>query len=391
MLRFINPKTVLLFHRGLNLVQRAKVLTKNRHQLQAVVTAHAFSKNFKDALNMPPKRGRPPKAKGETKTSKKPAEEKKTSKKTKRSEVENDENGADEPAPKKAKTESKSEPKKLMNKTESNLDEINFDCEKVNADGEKYNIKICTWNVSGIRAVLKKNGMTYLEREDADIIALQETKCETKKIPDEVKLKGYTRYFLDSKKAGYCGMALYSKKEPIDISMGLDEEFDDEGRLITAEYEHFYLVNVYVPNAGNKLVTLPKRLKWNEAFKKHIQDLDKKKPVIICGDMNVAHQEIDLKNPKTNTKNAGFTKEERDGMTDFLQAGFVDTFRLLYPDKTDAYTFWAYFNNARSKNIGWRLDYYIVSEKIKNKVCDVVNRDQVFGSDHCPVVFYANL
>jgi len=355
-------------------------------------------------ITMPPKRGRPPKAKAAKKSEEKKAVAKKvTSKQTEQDEDEsesesgsNSENEVELPAPKRTKTEKKTEEKPetktFMNQTESNLDEINFECEKLNADGEKYNTKICIWNVSGIRALLKKNGMDYLEKEGADIIALQETKCETKKLPDEIKLKGYKNYFLDSKKSGYCGMALLSKKEPLNISYGLsDSEFDDEGRLITAEYDNFYLLNVYVPNAGNKLVTLPKRLKWNEAFKKYIQDLDKKKPVIVCGDMNVAHQEIDLTNPKTNTKNAGFTQEERDGMTDFLKAGFVDTFRLFYPDKTGAYTFWSYFRNARSKNIGWRLDYFIVSERIKNKVCDVVNRDQVFGSDHCPVVFYATL
>ncbi|XP_023247426.1 uncharacterized protein LOC106635782, partial [Copidosoma floridanum] len=315
--------------------------------------------------------------------------------------VENGEDSGDseveEPVPKRAKktekkVEDKSEPKALLNKTETKLEEINFNCDKNNADGEKYNIKICTWNVSGIRALLKKNGFDYFEKEDADIIALQETKCETKKIPDEVKLKGYQHYFLDSKKAGYCGLALLSKKKPLNVSYGLNnDEFDHEGRLITAEYDNYYVLNVYVPNAGNKLVTLPKRLKWNEAFKKFVQDLDKKKPVIVCGDMNVAHQEIDLTNPKTNTKNAGFTPEEREGMTDFLNAGYVDTFRFLYPEKTGVYTFWSYFRNARGKNIGWRLDYFIVSERIKNKVCDVINRDQVFGSDHCPVVLYAAL
>lgn len=295
---------------------------------------------------------------------------------------------AEEPKSKRAKTE----PKQMMNKTETNFDEIDFDCEKLNEEGKKYNLKITSWNVSGIRAVIKKNGIDYITKESADIVALQETKCDKDKIPDEIKMKGYHHYFLDSKKAGYCGIALFSKEKPLDVKYGLsNSEFDSEGRLITAEYPKFFLLNVYVPNAGQKLVTLPKRLKWNDAFKSHVQELDKKKPVIICGDMNVAHHEIDLTNPKTNTKNAGFTKEERDGMTDFLAAGYVDTFRELYPDKTGAYTFWSYFANARSKNIGWRLDYFIVSEKIKSKVCDNVIRDQVFGSDHCPIVLYINL
>lgn len=297
----------------------------------------------------------------------------------------------EEPTTKKAKTEEKVE-KKAMNKTESNLDEINFDCDKLNADSESWNLKICSWNVAGIRAVIKKNGLDYLIRENADIVALQETKCEVNKLPPEAKLKGYKHYFVDSKKAGYCGVALFSKVEPIKVSYGLPKksELNDEGRMITAEYEKFHLITVYVPNAGTKLVTMPKRLRWNEEFKKHVLNLEETKPVIVCGDMNVAHQEIDLKNPKTNTKTAGFTQEERDGMTDFLKQGYIDTFRMLYPDKV-AYTFWAYFMNARSKNIGWRLDYFIVSEKLKNKVCDIVNRDQIFGSDHCPVICYMKI
>lgn len=366
---------------------------------------------------MPPKRGRPPKTQSagskvednpeksekpenamkKKKVGKKPVKtekevpEKESKKRGKRAATDNE-----EPVPKRAKTEAKEAPKaeakQPMNKTDSNLEEIDFGCEKLNEFGKKYNLKISTWNVSGIRAVIKKSGIQYILKEDADIVALQETKCDKDKIPEEVKLSGYHYYFLDSKKSGYSGVALYSKEKPIEVKYGLNNsEFDDEGRLITAEYPEFFLVNVYVPNAGQKLVTLPKRLKWNDAFKAYIKELDKSKPVIICGDMNVAHQEIDLKNPKTNTKNAGFTKEERDGMTDFLAAGFVDTFRSLYPDKTNAYTFWSYFANARSKNIGWRLDYFLVSERIKGKVCDNVMRDKVYGSDHCPVVLYINL
>ncbi|XP_011692239.1 PREDICTED: DNA-(apurinic or apyrimidinic site) lyase [Wasmannia auropunctata] len=316
----------------------------------------------------------------------------------------------DEPAPKKVKVDSKAskstdkttdastakkaknEPKQMQNKTDTNLDEIDFECAKINEEGKKYNLKICTWNVSGIRAVIKKNGIDYIAKEDADIFALQETKCDKDKMPDEIKLPGYNHYFVDSKKPGYCGVALFSKEKPISVKYGLNNStFDIEGRMITAEFPEFFVINVYVPNAGQKLVTLPKRLEWNKVFKKHIQELDQKKPVIICGDMNVAHQEIDLKNPKTNTKNAGFTKEERDDMTDFLAAGFTDTFRLLYPDTEGAYTFWSYFANARGKNIGWRLDYFLTSERIKNKVCDNIIRKQVYGSDHCPVILYLNL
>ncbi|XP_033228182.1 recombination repair protein 1 isoform X2 [Belonocnema kinseyi] len=293
-----------------------------------------------------------------------------------------------EPAQKKAKTDSK----QLMNKTDTDLNEIKFSCEKLSADGEKFNVKICSWNVSGIRAVIKKNGFEYIKKEDADIIALQEVKCDNAKLPNEVKLAEYERFFVDSKKQGYCGVALYSKIKPINVTSGLQNtKFDDEGRMITAEYQNFFLVNVYVPNAGSKLVTLPKRLSWNATFKEYVRKLDKQKPVIICGDMNVAHKEIDLTNPKTNTKNAGFTQEERDGMTEFLKEGFVDSFRYFYPEKTGAYSFWSYFRNSRSKNIGWRLDYFIVSERIKNKICDIVMRDTVYGSDHCPIVLYAHL
>ncbi|XP_054015018.1 exodeoxyribonuclease [Hylaeus anthracinus] len=336
---------------------------------------------------MPPKRGRGSKANStETKNEKQSKASKAqevSGKKSKRARNDNE-----EPAPKRAKTE----PKQMMNKVDTNWDEIDFGCEKLNAEGNKYNLKISSWNVSGIRAVIKKSGIEYIEKEDADIVALQETKCNKDKLPEEIKLSGYHRYFLDSKKSGYCGLALYSKEKPIDVKYGLDDpEFDDEGRLIMAEYPKFYLINVYIPNAGQKLVTLPKRLQWNEVFKNYIKELDEKKPVIICGDMNVAHQEIDLTNPKTNTKNAGFTKEEREGMTDFLAAGFVDTFRALYPEKTGAYTFWSYFANARTKNIGWRLDYFLVSERIKDQVCDNVIRDKVYGSDHCPIVLYINI
>ncbi|KAL7288017.1 hypothetical protein TKK_0018067 [Trichogramma kaykai] len=281
---------------------------------------------------------------------------------------------------------------RITNKTETNLNEIDFECHKENADGEKADLKICSWNVAGFRAVVKKKGIEYLLKEDADIIALQETNCKALEVPEEAKLEGYFNYFTESVKNGYCGMALFSKVEPISITGGLqDLELDTEARVITAEFDKFYLINVYVPNAGQSLVTLPKRLKWNQAFQWYVQGLDKKKPVIICGDMNVAHLEIDLKDSKNNRKNAGYSAEEREDMTKLLESGFVDSFRFLYPDKTDAYTYWPYFYNSRGKNIGWRLDYFLVSERIKNKICDVVNRDKVYGSDHCPVIFYGKL
>ncbi|EFN71257.1 Recombination repair protein 1 [Camponotus floridanus] len=232
----------------------------------------------------------------------------------------------------------------MQNKIDTNLDEIDFMCTKSNEEGKNYNLKICTWNVSGIRAVIKKNGMDYIIKEDADIVALQETKCDKDKLPNEVKLPGYHHYFVDSKKPGYCGVALFSKEKPISVKYGLNNsDFDSEGRMITAEFPEFFIVNVY------------------------------------------------LKNPKTNTKNAGFTKEERGDMTDFLATGFIDTFRLLYPDKEGAYTFWSYFANARNKDIGWRLDYFLVSERMKNKVCDNVIRKQVYGRDNWPVKLFINL
>ncbi|XP_012261249.2 exodeoxyribonuclease isoform X1 [Athalia rosae] len=365
----------------------SSILREKFQNYNLILSGHVISNTI-----MPPKRGRPAKATKKTKAgtsqnSKTESLDKPTSKKTKR--VTSDEDSNDEPVSKKTKVETKKQP---MNKTATNLDNIDYECQKTNENEQKYNLKICSWNVSGLRACIKKNGIDYLLKENADIIALQETKCDKNKLPEEVKIPGYNDYFVDSKKSGYCGVALYTKVKPLNVMYGMNIPLhDDEGRMITAEFENFFVVSVYVPNAGQKLVTLPKRLQWNKDFKEFIGNLDKKKPVIICGDMNVAHTEIDLTNPKTNMKNAGFTKEERDDMTNFLEAGFVDTFRQLYPDKTGAYTFWAYFNNARAKNIGWRIDYFLVSEAIKNNVCDNVIRDQVFGSDHCPIVLYIHL
>ncbi|CAD6213436.1 GSCOCG00004069001-RA-CDS [Cotesia congregata] len=291
----------------------------------------------------------------------------------------------EEPAAKKAKTPA--------NKTDTNLDEINFDCDKENAEGKKSNFKVCSWNVSGIRALLKKNGFEYIIKEDADIIALQETKCDLSKLPDDINIPGYKHKFLESTgQSGYSGIAVYSKEEFVSVTEGInDPDLDKEGRMLTIEYPNFYFVNVYVPNAGDKLKTMDKRMKWNTLFEERIKELDSKKPVIICGDLNVAHQEIDLKNPKANIKHAGFTPEERQGMTSLLEAGFVDVFRHFYPDKTDAYTFWSNLGKSREKNTGWRLDYYLVSDRIKDKVCDTVIRDKVYGSDHCPIVLFANL
>ncbi|XP_055641949.1 recombination repair protein 1 [Toxorhynchites rutilus septentrionalis] len=274
-----------------------------------------------------------------------------------------------------------------VNKSATDYPKLSFELE-----GKDFNYKISSWNVAGLRGWVEKGGLQYVEHEMPDILCLQETKCTEDQLPDEARhIKGYLPYWL-CKPGGYAGVAIYSKKMPINVVYGLgDDEQDADGRLLTAEYEKFYLICVYVPNAGRKLVTLPKRLRWNEKFHQYLKDLDSKKPVIICGDMNVAHEEIDLANPKTNKKNAGFTQEERDGMTSLLSMGFVDTFRRLYPDQKSAYTFWTYMGNARAKNVGWRLDYFIASERLQGKIVDNVIRTGVYGSDHCPITLFLSL
>ncbi|XP_037958632.1 recombination repair protein 1 [Teleopsis dalmanni] len=259
----------------------------------------------------------------------------------------------------------------------------------VEGDTLPYNLKISSWNVAGLRSWLNKDGLTFLKYENPDIFCIQETKCTIDQLPEEAKrIPGYHPYWL-CMAGGYAGVAVYSKIMPINVEFGIKQpEFDDVGRAITAEYEKFFLINVYVPNSGRKLVNLDTRMIWEEKFKEYIQSLDKLKPVIICGDMNVAHNAIDLKNPKTNTKTAGFTKEEREKMTELLASGFVDTFRHFYPDKEDAFTFWSYMRNARAKNVGWRLDYFLVSERIIQKIVDNCIRQQCLGSDHCPITLY---
>ncbi|XP_045607871.2 DNA repair nuclease APEX1 [Procambarus clarkii] len=268
-----------------------------------------------------------------------------------------------------------------------------FSSDAKTEEGEKWNLKVVSWNVDGIRAWLKKDGMSVFELEKPDIVCLQETKCAEAKLPDEVKnIKGYKSYFMSSKTEGYSGVALFSKIEPLKVTYGFsDKTHDDEGRCITAEYDKFYLVTTYVPNAGRKLVTLDKRLDWNTKFHKYLQDLDAKKPVIMCGDLNVSHKEIDLANPKGNKKNAGFTKEEREGFTDLLEMGFVDSFRHLYPDVTSKYTFWTYMFNCRAKNVGWRLDYFVLSKRLVPQLCDSLIRDSLYGSDHCPVTLLMHM
>lgn len=310
-------------------------------------------------------------------------------------EIEEDEREVEKPSRKRAKgkvdkpAEKKSEGKKLMNKTETDYSKLNFDNDKVTASGGQCNLKISSWNVDGMRAWLKKGGLKYLEEENPHILCLQETKCSEEKLPPDFTVKGYHSYWCSGEKEGYAGVALFSKNKPMKVSYGIGvEDHDGEGRAITAEYENFYLVTTYVPNAGRGLVTLPKRLSWDVAFRDYLKSLDSVKPVILCGDMNVSHKEIDLANPKTNTKNAGFTKEEREGMTELLAQGYIDTFRHFYPEETGAYTFWTYMSAARSRNVGWRLDYFIVSERIIGQICDSVIRSEVLGSDHCPIVLF---
>ncbi|XP_043063897.1 recombination repair protein 1 isoform X2 [Drosophila ficusphila] len=255
-----------------------------------------------------------------------------------------------------------------------------------------FNLKISSWNVAGLRAWLKKDGLQLLDLEEPDIFCLQETKCANDQLPDEVtRLPGYHPYWL-CMPGGYAGVAVYSKIMPINVEYGIgNEEFDDVGRMITAEYEKFYLINVYVPNSGRKLVNLESRMRWEKLFQAYVQKLDALKPVVICGDMNVSHMPIDLQNPKANTKNAGFTQEERDKMTELLSLGFVDSFRHLYPDRKGAYTFWTYMANARARNVGWRLDYCLVSERFLPKVVEHEIRSQCMGSDHCPITVFFNI
>ncbi|KAL1513997.1 hypothetical protein ABEB36_003328 [Hypothenemus hampei] len=293
----------------------------------------------------------------------------------------------------KPQTSQKAPKKETLNKTATDWESIKFNSTTKNAKNQLHSLKITSWNVDGLRAWLKKDGLSIIKHDKPDIFCVQETKCSTEKLPDDLKnINGYHSYWCSSEKEGYAGVGVYSKIMPIDVSYGIgDEKQDEDGRCLTLEYENFFLVNVYVPNAGRGLVTLPKRLDWNSSFQSYIKELDKKKPVIVCGDMNVAHNEIDLTNPKSNKKNAGFTPEEREGMTQFLEEGFKDTFRQLYPNKKDTYTFWSYMSNARAKNVGWRLDYFIVSDRIMDNVCDNAVRDQVFGSDHCPITLFINI
>lgn len=245
-------------------------------------------------------------------------------------------------------------------------------------------MKLISWNVNGFRAVLGKGFAEIFKTLDADIFCLQETKMQPGQA--EFSPEGYFQYWYSAEKKGYSGTAVFTKREPLSVSYGIGkEEHSHEGRAITLEFETFYLVNVYTPNSQNELARLDYRMQWEDDLLAYLKELDAKKPVVYCGDLNVAHNEIDLKNPKTNRNSAGFSDAERAKMTQLLQSGFVDTFRYFYPDVTGAYTWWSYFRKARATNAGWRIDYFIVSERLKEHMKDAVIYADVMGSDHCPV------
>ena len=244
-------------------------------------------------------------------------------------------------------------------------------------------MKLISWNVNGIRACLNKGFSEFFKEADADIFCLQETKCQPEQI--ELEFEGYTSYWNSAEKKGYSGTAIFTKKKPIKVTYGIGiEEHDKEGRIITLEFENFYLVTNYTPNAKRELERLDYRMVWEDEIRKYLLELNKKKPVIMCGDLNVAHEEIDLKNPKTNRHNAGFTDEERGKMTELLNSGFIDSYRYLYPEKME-YSWWSYMGHAREKNVGWRIDYFIVSNDIKEKIKNATIYTKILGSDHCPI------
>ena len=245
-------------------------------------------------------------------------------------------------------------------------------------------MKLVSWNVNGIRAVLTKGFEDFFKNVNADIFCIQETKCQEGQV--ELEFEGYQSFWNSAEKKGYSGTAIFTKIKPLSVKFGIGiEEHDKEGRVITLEFKDFYMVNIYTPNSKRELERLDYRQIWEDEIRKYLLKLNKTKPVIMCGDLNVAHKEIDLKNPKTNTHNAGFTIEERNKMTELLNSGFIDTFRYLYPDKTDCYTWWSYMRKAREKNVGWRIDYFIVSDSIKNKIKEANIYQKIMGSDHCPI------
>jgi exodeoxyribonuclease-3 len=245
-------------------------------------------------------------------------------------------------------------------------------------------MKLISWNVNGLRACMNKGFKEFFMEMEADVFCIQETKMQPEQA--EISFDGYQQYWNSAIKKGYSGTAVFTKKEPITVAYDLGmEKHNDEGRAITLEFEDFYLVTAYTPNAQRGLARLDYRIEWEDDFRRYLAELDKKKPVILCGDLNVAHQEIDLKNAKSNVGNAGFSDEERGKMTELLESGFVDSFRYLYPEVTGAYTWWSYMFHARENNAGWRIDYFIVSDKLKDKIEDSKIHSEIMGSDHCPV------
>ena len=245
-------------------------------------------------------------------------------------------------------------------------------------------MKFVSWNVNGLRACLEKGFIDIFNNFDADIFALQETKMQQGQA--EVVTDGYFQYWNSAEKKGYSGTAVFTKQKPINVTYGIGiPHHDKEGRVITLEFEKFFFVTCYTPNSQNELARLPYRMEWEDDFCNYLLDLDAKKPVVLCGDLNVAHKEIDLKNPKTNRKNAGFTDEEREKFSTLLKAGFSDTFRELYPDREGIYSWWSYRFQARAKNAGWRIDYFLTSDSIKDKITGADIHTDIFGSDHCPV------
>jgi exodeoxyribonuclease-3 len=245
-------------------------------------------------------------------------------------------------------------------------------------------MKLVSWNVNGLRACVGKGFLDFFDEVGADVFCVQETKLQEGQI--ELHLPEYVQYWNSAVKKGYSGTAVFSKRQPVSVSLGLGiDEHDQEGRAITLDYGDFFLVNVYTPNSQDALMRLPYRMQWEDAFRDYVQKLDQSKPVILCGDLNVAHREIDLKNPKSNRHSAGFTDEEREKLTALLDSGFTDTFRFLYPDKTGAYTWWSYMNKARQNNAGWRIDYFLTSERLRGQIAQARIYSDILGSDHCPV------
>lgn len=251
-------------------------------------------------------------------------------------------------------------------------------------------MRLISWNVNGLRACLGKGFQDVFHTLDADMFCLQETKMQPGQA--QVDCEGYEEYWYSAEKKGYSGTALFTKRKPLEVVCGIGiDQHDHEGRVITAEYENFYLVTCYTPNSQNELKRLDYRMQWEDDFRDYLQELDAVKPVILCGDLNVAHEEIDLKNPKTNRKNAGFTDEERNKMTELLQSGFIDSFRYLHPDTTGVYSWWSYRFKARQNNAGWRIDYFIVSDRMKDRIQKAEILTDIMGSDHCPVLLEMDL